>query len=166
MVCTGCSHVNRGGAKFCAACGDKLELRCPKCKLSVSANAKFCDQCGTNLDQGAAAEPVDASSGDSLFNVHAHDTADKNQSHQNQVLYPSEAERRQLTVMFCDMVNSSGISEQLDPEDLRNVLADYRVRCQSVIEDYGGHIARYIGDGLLVYFGYPISYEDSPYRAV
>ena len=68
--------------------------------------------------------------------------------------------------MFCDMVDSTGISEQLDPEELRNVLADYRARCQVVVERFGGHIARYIGDGLLVYFGYPISYEDSAYRAV
>ena len=81
-------------------------------------------------------------------------------------IFSNEAERRQLTVMFCDMVDSSGISEKLDPEELRNVLAKYRTHCQIVVERFGGHIARYIGDGLLVYFGYPISYEDSAYRAV
>ena len=165
MVCTACNHVNRGNAKFCAACGEKLKQNCPKCKAMVSDNAIFCDQCGTKLDQSQAAEAQTISS-QSHDNQYGNDSpiieSDKNKP----VVYPSEAERRQLTVMFCDMVNSSGISEQLDPEDLRNVLADYRACCQSVVEDYGGHIARYIGDGLLVYFGYPISYEDSAYRAV
>ncbi len=78
----------------------------------------------------------------------------------------SEAERRQLTVMFCDLVGSTSLSERLDPEDLRDVLRAYQAACAEVIDRYDGHIAKYIGDGLLVYFGYPQAHEDDAERAV
>jgi class 3 adenylate cyclase len=71
-----------------------------------------------------------------------------------------EAERRQLTVMFCDLVGSTALSEQLDPEDLREVVRAYQQTSTAVIEGYDGHIAQYLGDGLLIYFGYPRAHED------
>jgi class 3 adenylate cyclase/tetratricopeptide (TPR) repeat protein len=77
-----------------------------------------------------------------------------------------DAERRQLTVMFCDLVGSTALSEHLDPEQLRELLARYQDACAAVIDRYGGHIARYVGDGLLIYFGYPHSFEDNAARAV
>jgi class 3 adenylate cyclase/predicted ATPase len=76
------------------------------------------------------------------------------------------AERRQLTVMFCDMVGSTALSQQYDPEDVRDIIATYRERCARVVERYGGYIARYVGDGILVYFGYPTAHEDDAERAV
>jgi class 3 adenylate cyclase len=76
-----------------------------------------------------------------------------------------EAERRQLTVMFCDLVGSTAISEQLDPEDLRKVVRAYQEICGKVIRRFEGHIAQYLGDGLLVYFGYPQAHEDDAQRA-
>src|SRR5262245_56244506 len=66
---------------------------------------------------------------------------------------PPEAERRQLTVMFCDLVGSTALSAQLDPEDLREVVRAYQTTCAEVIQRFDGHIAQYLGDGLLVYFG-------------
>src|SRR5262245_61684718 len=78
----------------------------------------------------------------------------------------TEAERRQLTVMFCDLVGSTALSEQLDPEELRAVIRAYRETCASVIARFGGYLAKYIGDGLLVYFGYPQAHEDDAQRAV
>jgi Adenylate and Guanylate cyclase catalytic domain len=77
-----------------------------------------------------------------------------------------EAERRQLTVMFCDLVGSTALSEQLDPEELRDVIRAYQQSCAEVIQHYDGHIAQYLGDGLLVYFGYPTAHEDDAARAV
>jgi class 3 adenylate cyclase len=79
---------------------------------------------------------------------------------------PPEAERRQLTVMFCDLVDSTKLSSQLDPEDYREVVRAYQAACTEVIQRYDGHIAQYLGDGLLVYFGYPQSHEDEAQRAV
>ena len=78
----------------------------------------------------------------------------------------SDAERRQLTVMFCDLVDSTALSSRLDPEDLREVVRAYQTTCEEVIQRYGGHIAQYLGDGLLVYFGYPQAHEDDAHRAV
>jgi TOMM system kinase/cyclase fusion protein len=80
--------------------------------------------------------------------------------------HPLEAERRQLTVMFCDLVGSTALSEQLDPEELRDVVRAYQQTSTAVIDHYEGHIAQHLGDGLLVYFGYPAAHEDDAQRAV
>ena len=77
-----------------------------------------------------------------------------------------EAERRQLTVLFCDLVGSTALSAQLDPEELREVVRAYQDTCAKVIALFDGHIAQYLGDGLLVYFGYPLAHEDDAQRAV
>ena len=76
------------------------------------------------------------------------------------------AELRQLTVMFCDLVDSTALSTQLDPEALREVILAYQGVCTDIIQRFEGHIAQYLGDGLLVYFGYPQAYEDNARRAV
>jgi class 3 adenylate cyclase/predicted ATPase len=78
----------------------------------------------------------------------------------------ADAERRQLTVLFCDLVDSTVLSSQLDPEDLREVVRAYQDTCAKVIARFEGHIAQYLGDGLLVYFGYPLAHEDDAQRAV
>ena len=77
-----------------------------------------------------------------------------------------EAERRQLTVMFCDLVDSTRLSSQRDPEDWRDVVRAYQRVCTEVIQRYDGHIAQLLGDGLLIYFGYPVAHEDDVQRAV
>ena len=76
------------------------------------------------------------------------------------------AERRQLTVMFCDLVGSTAISARLDPEDLSSVLGAFQKACVSAVTAFGGSIAKYMGDGALVYFGYPEAHEDDAERAV
>ena len=76
-----------------------------------------------------------------------------------------DAERRQLTVMFCDLVGSTDLSGKLDPEDLRDVVRAYQETAAEVIKRYDGHIAQYLGDGLLIYFGFPVAHEDDAQRA-
>jgi class 3 adenylate cyclase/predicted ATPase len=83
-----------------------------------------------------------------------------------QVPPPSDAERRQLTVLFCDLADSTVLASQLDPEDLREVIQAYQATCAEVIQRFDGHIAQYLGDGLLVYFGYPQAHEDDAQRAI
>src|SRR5262249_39271250 len=78
----------------------------------------------------------------------------------------SEAERRQLTVLFCDLVNSTALAARLDPEEWREVVRAYQDTCAKVIARFEGHIAQYLGDGLLVYFGYPRGKEDDAQRGV
>ena len=77
-----------------------------------------------------------------------------------------EAERRHLTVVFCDLVESTQLAECLDPEDYRDVVRTYQAACTEVIERYDGHIAQLLGDALLIYFGWPTAHEDDAQRAV
>ena len=79
---------------------------------------------------------------------------------------PRGAERRQLTVLFCDLVGSTALAARLDPEDLRDVMRAYQARCAEVIERFEGHVAKYLGDGVLAYFGWPQAHEDDAERAV
>src|SRR5207253_1140831 len=81
-------------------------------------------------------------------------------------LSPPEAERRQLTVLFCDLVDSTTLAGHLDPEDLREVVRAYHQTCAAVIHRFDGYLAQYRGDGVLVYFGYPLAHEDDAQRAV
>ena len=78
----------------------------------------------------------------------------------------AEGARRQLTVMFCDLVGSTELSTHLDPEDLRVIIRDFQEICAKVIAKFDGYIAQYLGDGILVYFGYPKAHENEAERAV
>ena len=78
----------------------------------------------------------------------------------------SDAERRQLTVMFCDLVGSTPLSARFDPEDLRGIMGSYHRCVAKTAEGFGGFVARYMGDGVLIYFGYPRAHEDDAERAI
>ena len=80
-------------------------------------------------------------------------------------LHAGDGERRHLTVLFCDLVGSTGIASHLDPEDWREMVASYHTAATEVVTRFGGHVAQYLGDGLLVYFGYPQAHEDDAQRA-
>jgi predicted ATPase/class 3 adenylate cyclase len=114
-------------------------VRCSRCNTENPANAKFCLECGSPLTLTETAMAVAASAG---------------------------AERRQLTCLFCDLVNSVGLSERLDPEELRETLAAYHRVCATVVRRFEGHIHDYLGDGIMVYFGFPSAHEDDAQRAV
>ena len=73
-----------------------------------------------------------------------------------------QAERRKLTVMFCDLQGSTALSQKLDPEELRDVIRGYQEVCGAAVARFDGYVAKYLGDGLLIYFGYPQAHEDDP----
>src|SRR5260370_7751372 len=77
-----------------------------------------------------------------------------------------EAEFRQITVMFCDLVGSTQLSEKLDPEDLQKLIDAYRIECSTAIGRYGGEVARYFGDGVMAFFGWPRAHDDDAVRAI
>ena len=169
MRCRRCHYENRIEAIFCSGCGEILECICQHCCHPTPKTAKFCDNCGTQCEHPSTLSSNDDSksqplSSDSLF-IESSSAPTENATTE-QVVIPGEAQRRQLTIMFCDLVGSTSISEKLDPEDFRDVLAEFQKECRTIIVRYGGQIARYIGDGLLIYFGYPTTYEDAAYRAV
>jgi len=83
-----------------------------------------------------------------------------------QGLIPAQAERRQITVMFCELIDSTAMANRLDPEALRELMHAYQQACGTAIEKYDGHVAQYLGDGLMAYFGWPLAHEDDAERAV
>ncbi len=151
MQCPQCHHTNREGRRFCAECGAPLAIACPTCGFPNEPGEKFCGGCGSPL-----AEPTAAPKPSQPAEQHA-----------TQAAPPTpDAERRQLTVMFCDLADSTKLSGQLDPEDLRDVIRAYQSTSAEVIERYDGYIAQHLGDGLMVYFGWPQAHEDDAQRAV
>jgi class 3 adenylate cyclase len=144
MQCPRCHAENREGRRFCGACGVSFADICSSCGFLNEPSERFCGGCGAPL----LSSPADADSGASPASG------------------SSSGERRQLTVMFCDLVGSTALSERLDPEDWRTVVRNYQRTCAAVIHLFEGQIAQYLGDGLLVYFGYPQAHEDDARRAV
>ncbi len=115
-------------------------MECYNCRTENPDSARFCSNCGVALKKALeAARP------------------------RNEAPY---AERRQLTVLFSDLVGSTALSERLDPEDFREILREYQAACTNVVRLYDGYLAKYLGDGVLAYFGYPTAHEDDARRSV
>ena len=184
MHCASCGFENPEGMKFCEECGTKLVRACPSCGYEVRPSAKFCGACGTPLIEQCSTSnpqstPVLSRRQSKTAPKAANRTAKPDKRSRAKPQKPRaqrqprgagyevpEAERRQLTVLFCDLVGSTALSAQLDPEELREVVRTYQETCTDVIQRYEGHIAQHLGDGLLVYFGYPAAHEDDAQRAV
>jgi len=157
MRCAYCGFANPEGTKFCGECGSPLTNRCPSCGTENPPPFKFCGQCGTPLTERQKAKGKRQKAKEQTASGSRRETLDPR---------PSSAERRQLTVMFCDLVGSTALSEQLDPEELREVVQRYQETCTDIIRRHEGYIAQHLGDGLLVYFGYPNAHENDAQRAV
>jgi len=134
--CPSCGTDNRADARFCEQCGIRLSAMCGGCGAALRPSARFCDKCGTPV--GA---PVDSPKS-------------------------VETERRQVTVMFCDLVDSTALAEHVDPEELRDVVRAYHDLCAREVTRFGGHVAQYLGDGVLAYFGYPVARDNDAQAAV
>ncbi len=128
-------------------------MKCPNCNFESPDQFKFCGECGTKI-VNILPEPVISSDKPDIS------------SFASAEFHPSDAERRHITVMFCDLVGSTQLSEQLDPEDFRQILHVYQDTCVYVVNQFEGHIAQYLGDGVLIYFGYPEAHEDDAQRAI
>ena len=138
MECPSCKDDVPDGSKFCIECGAALPVACASCGHDNLPRAKFCANCGTNLTSGAPtvwAETTSALPGP--------------------VPLASSAERRQLTVMFVDLVGSTALSARMDPEEMSEVIRGYQNCCAGEIARFAGHVAKFMGDGVLAYFGWP-----------
>lgn len=131
-------------------------MRCPKCAAVNDDTGRFCTECATPLAACTRCGTVNAARARFC-------TQCGNPFATEAVAMASE--RRQLTVMFCDLVGSSALSARLDPEELRDVLRAYQSAAEEVVQRFGGTIVQYLGDGVLVYFGTPQAHEDDPRRA-
>jgi class 3 adenylate cyclase/predicted ATPase len=161
MKCPRCQAENREEARFCRECGALFTAVCSSCGAKTQAGSKFCDSCGAPLAPTPAptSEPIHLGRAEA---TPADDVTEIGRSSKS----PAEAQRRQLTVMFCDLVGSTELAARLDPEVLRDVVRSYQQVCDAVIGQLHGNVAQYLGDGLLVYFGYPVASEHDPRRAV
>jgi len=144
MICPRCGTNVINGRKFCGDCGSPLPWQCFACGSENPPDKKFCGDCGAALAAGADA------------------TKDLRAAPVRQVV----AERRMLTVVFIDLVGSTALGARLDPEDLRDVIAAFHSCVAGLVARYDGFVARYMGDGVLAYFGYPQAHEDDAERAV
>ena len=145
MNCPKCGVKNDAGARFCGSCGASLPVTCPDCTFSNQPTAKFCGGCGKSLtgaDLGLEAGPAGARRAEPV------------------------PERRQVTVMFCDLAGSTSLATSLDPEDLRVIVRAFQAAAKAAISRHGGFISAFLGDGILVLFGYPQAHEDDPEQAV
>jgi class 3 adenylate cyclase/tetratricopeptide (TPR) repeat protein len=136
MRCGSCGTENRAGRKFCSSCGSPLAHTCPKCGAANDQDDRFCGECGTPLE-AEAARPAAA-----------------------------QAERRLVSVLFGDLVGFTTLSENRDPEEVRELLSHYFETARRVVDRYGGTIEKFIGDAVMAVWGTPVAREDDPERAV
>src|SRR5262245_50624110 len=148
MRCPACQHENKAAARFCEGCGLRLARSCPGCGEEAAPQARFCPSCGKTLSE--LPPPPRA----------------EHRPTGSEAASTPAGERRQLTVVFCDLVGSTPLSQQLDPEEWRYVVAQYQKAATAAVTRFGGHVAKELGDGLLIYFGWPDAREDDPERAV
>src|SRR5215468_9663470 len=121
MLCAKCKTENPDGLKFCNECGAPFKTPCASCGFENAPAAKFCGQCGAGLDGAAVAKSVEVTP----------------------TPISITGERRHLTVLFCDLVGSTEIATQLDPEEWREVVAGYHRAATEAITRFGGHVAKY-----------------------
>jgi class 3 adenylate cyclase/predicted ATPase len=141
MWCSNCAVEVAEQEKFCRQCGSPVVRRCPACDAANPVSSKFCGDCGTRLRADSRALLATAR-------------------------YSRPLERRQLTVLFCDLVGSTALSARLDPEDFGAIIAGYRRCITKTVAGLDGFVARHHGDGAVVFFGYPQAHEDDAERAV
>jgi len=165
MQCPKCQFENPQGIKFCGECGAKLERLCPSCNSSSPPNFKFCGECGHKLDVPAETSPKDLSFDEKLTKIQKYlpkGLTEKILSQRDRI----EGERKQVTVLFCDMEGFTTFSEKMGPEDAYNIMDQVYEILIHKVHDYEGIVNEMTGDGIMALFGAPIALEDAPQRAI
>ena len=159
MKCLRCQHENRPAAKFCEECAAPLVRTCANCGATLSPTAKFCSECAHSV---AAPAPSAASRFGRTEAYTPRHLADKILTSKAAL----EGERKQVTVLFCDIVDSSRLAERLDPEAMHEVM-DRALRLMAeAVHRYEGTVNQFLGDGLMALFGAPVALEDHAFRGV
>jgi class 3 adenylate cyclase len=165
MKCPKCQFENQETRKFCSECGAKLLLLCPKCGSENLPKDKFCGECGHDLTLPSKPIPKDLSFDEKIAKIQKYlpdGLTEKILSQRERI----EGERKQVTVMFCDMEGYTGLTEKLGPEEAYSLMEKvYEILIQKVHE-YEGTVNELTGDGIMALFGAPIALEDAPQRAI
>ena len=168
MKCFKCDFDNSAEAIFCGKCGCKIELLCPSCKSSNPVNHQFCNKCGqifTPDQQSQTPIPEILTSDDKLLKIQKYlpkGITEKILAQKGRI----DGERKQITVMFCDLVEYTSLSEKLDPEEIYPIIDNIQKILIHKVHDYEGVVNSIIGDGIMALFGAPIALEDAPQRAI
>ncbi|HYB90351.1 MAG TPA: alpha/beta fold hydrolase, partial [Candidatus Binataceae bacterium] len=157
-----CQADNRAERKFCASCGAPLGANCPNCGFENAPGEKFCGGCGKALG-GEPAPPSkpEPTAREVQSQLMPKDLAAKILKTRGQI----EGERRQVTVLFCDLARSTEIAERLDPETDRELLNEYLEGAIRTVYRYEGVVTEIAGDGFMAIFGAPVAHDDDPARA-
>ena len=165
MKCPKCQIDNPEGANFCVECGGKLERICPNCGIGNALSYKFCNKCGHKLSPPSEAPPQDLSFDEKLTKIQRYlpkGLTEKILSQKDRI----EGERKQVTVMFCDMEGFTSLVERLGIEDAYGIMDQIYELLIHQVHDYEGTVNEMTGDGIMALFGAPIALEDAPQRAV
>ena len=165
MKCPECQSENRETVKFCEDCGAKMEMDCPNCSAKIPLGKKFCGQCGNNLSALSEATPKELSFDEKLDKIQRYlpkGITEKVLSQKDKI----EGERKQVTVMFCDMVGFTPLVDKLGPEDAYSIMDQVYEILIHKVHDYEGTVNEMTGDGIMALFGAPIALEDAPQRAI
>jgi class 3 adenylate cyclase/tetratricopeptide (TPR) repeat protein len=156
MRCSACGHGNRETAAFCESCGSRLAPTCSHCAAELRLGARFCDACGH-----AQATPATPSAVPAPQSSAAEHLAEKILAGRAGL----EGERKQVTVLFADIVGSTALIEGRDPEDAQRLLDGAITVMMDAVRRYEGTVSRLMGDGLMALFGAPVAHEDHAVRA-
>jgi len=165
MKCPECQFDNREGVKFCEKCGTKMELICPNCGVKLPLDRQFCGECGQSLVQPSEPEPKELSFDEKLDKIQRYlpkGLTEKILSQRDKI----EGERKQVTVMFCDMEGFTPLVEQLGAEEAYAVMDQVYEILIHKVHDYEGTVNEMTGDGIMALFGAPIALEDAPQKAI
>jgi predicted ATPase/class 3 adenylate cyclase len=165
MECPKCQFENPEGVKFCGGCGAKLERFCPKCNSSNPPHFSFCGECGHNLTLPTEPTPKDLSSDEKINKIQRYlpkGLTEKILAQRDKI----EGERKQVTVMFCDMEGFTQFTEKLGPEEAYGIMDKIYELLIHKVHDYEGTVNEMTGDGIMALFGAPIALEDAPQRAI
>jgi len=169
MKCPKCQHDNPDDAKFCNECANKLELICPECGKANPPGSKFCNECAKNLTLPSEPTPSpttkDLSFDEKLDKIQRYlpkGLTERILSQRDKI----EGERKQVTVMFCDMEGFTNLSERLGPEEAYSIMDQVYEILIHKVHDYDGTVNEMTGDGIMALFGAPIALEDAPQRAI
>jgi class 3 adenylate cyclase len=165
MKCLKCQAENLETRKFCSECGTKLLLICPKCGFENLPKDKFCGECGNSLTAPTKFAPRELSFDEKLAKIQRYlpkGLTEKILSQRDKI----EGERKQVTVMFCDMEGFTPLVEKLGPEEAYSVMDQVYEILIHQVHDYEGSVNEMTGDGIMALFGAPIALEDAPQRAI
>jgi class 3 adenylate cyclase len=165
MKCPECQFDSREGAKFCIDCGTKLEINCSKCNHLNPPASKFCEECGFKLSLHPEKAPQELSFDEKIAKIQKYlpkGITEKILAQKNRI----EGERKQVTVMFCDLEGFTPLSEKLGPEDAYTIMDQIYEILIHKVHDYEGIVNEMTGDGIMALFGAPIALEDAPQRAI